>query len=234
MKKAESYIVAGSRPWNEIEIQKIKSEVEGVVVGVSTPTELEEVVADLTEIRYIFFLHWSDIVPDEITENYECVCFHMTDVPYGRGGSPLQNLIAEGHRFTKLTALRMTNELDAGPVYLKRDLSLEGGSAEEIYMRAGELSSTMVLDIIAGDPVPEPQQGDVKTFKRRTPKQSSLPVELSLKEVHDFIRMLDAEGYPQAFLEVGGLRLEFSRSSLYRGKVKTDVSISLIEEYKSS
>ncbi len=24
---------------------------------------------------------------------FECVCFHMTDVPYGRGGSPLQNLI---------------------------------------------------------------------------------------------------------------------------------------------
>ena len=39
------------------------------------------------------FLHWSWKVPAEILETYECVCFHMTDVPYGRGGSPLQNLI---------------------------------------------------------------------------------------------------------------------------------------------
>ncbi len=37
---------------------------------------------------------------------------HMTDVPYGRGGSPLQNLIARGHTSTKLTAMRMTAEVD--------------------------------------------------------------------------------------------------------------------------
>jgi len=231
---SHTYIIAGSRPWNSVEIDKIKSEVGGEVVGVSTPAGLEQAVADITEIRYIFFLHWSHIVPEQITHNYECVCFHMTDVPYGRGGSPLQNLIEAGHRSTKLTALRMTNELDAGPVYLKRDLSLEGGGAEEIYMRAGELSTTMVLEIISASIIPQQQQGEATTFKRRAPKQSSLPVKSSLKEVHDFIRMLDAEGYPKAYLEVGGLRLEFNRSALYRGKVKADVSISLIEEEKSN
>ena len=46
--------------------------------------------------RYIFFLHWDWRVPHVIWQQHECVCFHMTDVPYGRGGSPLQNLILEG------------------------------------------------------------------------------------------------------------------------------------------
>jgi len=55
----------------------------------------------------------------------------MTYMPYGRGGSPLQNLIVRGYRHTKLTALRMVEEFDAGPVYLKEDLCLEG-NAEEI------------------------------------------------------------------------------------------------------
>lgn len=224
------YIVAGSRPWNEIEIQRIQSEVNGVVVGVSTPLALEEAIERLQGIRYIFFIHWSHIVASDITQNYECVCFHMTDVPYGRGGSPLQNLIVEGRRSTKLTALRMTNELDAGPVYLKKDLSLEGSTAEEIYMRAGGLSSAMILQIIAENPTPVEQVGRSKLFKRRTPKQSALPGDKPLVEIHDFIRMLDAEGYPKAYLEIGGLRIEFSRAGLYRGKVKADVSITLIEE----
>ncbi len=83
----------------------------------------------------------------EILKEIECVCFHMTDVPYGRGGSPLQNLIVRGHRETRLTALRMTSELDAGPVYLKRNLSLEGG-AEEIYLRASALSAEMIQQIV--------------------------------------------------------------------------------------
>ena len=30
----------------------------------------------------------------EIHENYKCIIFHMTDLPFGRGGSPLQNLIS--------------------------------------------------------------------------------------------------------------------------------------------
>lgn len=66
----------------------------------------------------------------------------MTDVPYGRGGSPLQNLILAGHADTQLTALKMVEEMDAGPVYAKRPLSLEG-KAQDIYEKAGELSFSL-------------------------------------------------------------------------------------------
>ncbi|MFD2158976.1 hypothetical protein ACFSW8_08710 [Rubritalea tangerina] len=152
----------------------------------------------------------------------------MTDVPYGRGGSPLQNLIVRGHRDTMMTALRMTNELDAGPVYMKRHLSLEGGSAEEIYIRAGMLSMEMVVSLVNDEPDPVVQEGEVTHFVRRTPQQSELPVEdMSLESVFDFIRMLDADGYPRAFKTIGGLKLEFSRSALREGKVEASVAISI-------
>ena len=59
----------------------------------------------------------------------------MTDLPFGRGGSPLQNLITRGISKTKISALRCNEEIDAGPIYLKRPLSLHG-SAEEIYQLA--------------------------------------------------------------------------------------------------
>ena len=76
---------------------------------------------DLLEILDNFEL---EIYSKEIIKRFECVCFHMADVPYGRGGSPLQNLIARGHRETKLTALRMVEDFDAGPVYSKMPLCL--------------------------------------------------------------------------------------------------------------
>ena len=41
----------------------------------------------------------------------------MTDVPYGRGGSPLQNLIVRGYSEIKLTVLQMVKAFDAGLVY---------------------------------------------------------------------------------------------------------------------
>ena len=56
----------------------------------------------------------------------------MTDLPYGRGGSPLQNLIMMGKRNTKLTAFKCVKKLDSGPIYLKKKLSLDG-NLEEIF-----------------------------------------------------------------------------------------------------
>jgi hypothetical protein len=50
--------------------------------------------------------HWSHLIPESIWGPCPTVIFHMTDLPYGRGGSPLQNLIQRGHSSTMLTALR--------------------------------------------------------------------------------------------------------------------------------
>ena len=44
--------------------------------------------------KYIFFPHWSWIIPKDIFNNFQCIVFHMTDLPFGRGGSPLQNPIS--------------------------------------------------------------------------------------------------------------------------------------------
>ena len=97
-------------------------------------------------------------MPADIVERFECVCFHITDVPYGRGGSPLQNLILRGHKSTMLTALRMVEELDAGPVYLKRPMALDG-RAEEIFERAADTVYDLIADIVTREPNPTPQFG---------------------------------------------------------------------------
>jgi methionyl-tRNA formyltransferase len=152
----------------------------------------------------------------------------MTDVPYGIGGSPLQNLIVRGHRETKLTALRMVSELDAGPVYLKQRLCLEG-NAEEVFIRATELSAQMIRRIVAEEPQPVPQSGKPTLFKRRKPGESEIPELSSLASLHDFIRMLDAEGYPNAFLVHKGFRFEFSRTARYDGRIVADVTIMAVE-----
>lgn len=222
-----SYVVAGCKRWNRRLFDESLCSLPGQWRYIDSPSELSPDALREISPRYIFFLHWSWKVPDEIVEQFECVCFHMTDVPYGRGGSPLQNLILRGRRETKLTALRMSREFDAGPVYCKEPLSLEGG-AEEIYLRAGRLSAKMIQHIIQDQPKPQPQQGTVVNFKRRRPEESEVGKPASLEELHDFIRMLDAEGYPRAFLHHAGFRFEFSRSALYDGRIVADVTITRV------
>ncbi len=226
-----SYIVAGCKNWNRRVFDEVISKYNGNWIYVDTEEDLTK-NAKKNNTRYIFFLHWSWIVPKEILNNYECVCFHMTDVPYGRGGSPLQNLIIRGHKETKLTALRMVKELDAGPVYLKEDLSLYGFSAKDIYIRASYLSAKMIEKIIENEITPEPQKGEEVLFKRRKPEESEIPELLDLEALFDFIRMLDAEDYPKAFLLYKCFKFEFSRASIYDENLLADVKITRIKGRK--
>lgn len=195
---------------------------EFVFVGSREALTLERLQA--LKPRYIFFPHWSYLIPEEIFTAFECVIFHMTDVPFGRGGSPLQNLVARGIYDTKLTALQCVAELDAGPVYQKLDLNLNG-TAEEIYRRASVLIRQMIIDIVTNQPQPKPQQGEVVSFHRRTPRDGDLKQLSDLDKVYDFIRMLDAEGYPRAFLETDHFRFEFERASLKPNVIHADVKI---------
>ena len=76
---------------------------------------------DKIKPNYIFFPHWSWIISKQIYENFECIVFHMTDLPYGRGGSPLQNLIINKVYNTKISAIKVGDGIDTGDIYLKED-----------------------------------------------------------------------------------------------------------------
>jgi methionyl-tRNA formyltransferase len=174
--------------------------------------------------NYIFFLHWSWLIPTAVYDRYACVVFHMTDLPYGRGGSPLQNLIIHGHTETKLSAFQCVSEIDAGPIYLKRALSLLG-TAEEIMSRCSALMEEMILEIISDRIVPVPQTGEVTLFNRRKPDEGNLRSLSEIKTVYDYIRMLDADGYPKAFIESDFFHFEFSKAILNNESIEAKVVI---------
>jgi len=225
----DHYLVAGAKPWNRRVFDDAISRYPGIWHFIERPGQLTVESLRVLAPRYIFFLHWSWRVPLEIITQYECVCFHMTDVPYGRGGSPLQNLIVRGHRHTKLTALRMVEDFDAGPFYMKEDLCLEG-RAEEIYEQASELSAQMIRRIISEQPNPEPQVGEPTFFMRRKPEESRIPELYSAQALYDFVRMLDAEGYPHAFLEHSGFLYEFTRAAMSDEGITAMVKIRSVEK----
>ena len=223
-----SYIVAAVGEWNKEVFLHRSANLSGEFHLVTNPAELNKLIDNGCSPIYIFFVHWRWIVPKVFVEQYKCVCFHMTDLPYGRGGSPLQNLILRGFSKTKLTALKMDQGVDSGPVYMKKDMELSG-RAEEIYLRASCLSWDMIEEIINTHPNPKPQQGEVTKFNRRRPEESKLPSGLDINQIYDFIRMLDAPAYPKAFLNNEDYRFEFENPRLEQGILKADVVIKLRE-----
>jgi len=207
----ESILIATTKTWN-IE-RAIKMQELSLIYNVKVIDSIDKLMYDkLIEFnpKYIFFPHWSWIIPKEIYENFTCIVFHMTDLPFGRGGSPLQNLISRGITKTKISAIKVCGELDAGDIYMKTPLILNG-SAEEIYISAADIIfSKMIPYILNNNLTPQKQSGELVCFTRRTPEMSEIKPGLSINQIYDHIRMLDAEGYPRAFINFGEYKLSFS------------------------
>ena len=218
-------VIAMSSVWSPCTEEILMKRLPGVNVHFVTNKESFTLKKLLSySPTYVFCPHWSHIIPEEIFTQFECVIFHMTDLPYGRGGSPLQNLIIRGYKKTKISALKCVKELDAGPIYMKRDLDLSG-SAFEIYKRATDIILDMIVDLIENRPEPIEQSGQPIVFERRKPEQSDISHINSTDSVYDYIRMLDAPGYPKAFLKNDHLKYEFMDAKKESDKIVCRVEI---------
>jgi len=140
-------ILVSNKSWNISLLSKLKGYLDHEIILISNKDQFVSQVSLIKNVEWIFILHWNFIIPKEIWENYKTVIFHMTDLPFGRGGSPLQNLIKRKFKDTIMSAIECTNTLDGGNIYLKKKLNLNG-SAEEIYLRSNELMREMIIDIV--------------------------------------------------------------------------------------
>ena len=229
-----TFVLATNKAWHIAVFNQRVQYYPGRWLLLENPRDLNLPFVHTYQPRYIFFPHWSERVPTCILEATQCVCFHESDVPFGRGGSPIQNLIVRGHKNTVISALQMVDELDAGPVYCKEALALNG-SAQEIFERSAIIIAEMIRKIVSENPIPQPQKGKAVVFKRRQPEQSRLHNHYQhLEQVYDHIRMLDADGYPRAFIELGNLRLQFCDATKTQNGLQARVVISEINPEKTA
>ena len=219
-----SYIIVYNRPWYKDLPKNLEKRTGKNFVAIDNKKDLNRDGLNSINPEHIFFPHWSYLIPEEIYRNFNCVIFHMTDLPYGRGGSPLQNLIIRGHRDTMISAVQCVKDFDAGPVYLKKPLSLDG-NAKDIFTRASHIIEEMIVEILDTNPQPVAQKGKVVKFTRRKPEDGNLSGAVSLDEVYNYIRMLDAEGYPPAFIRFGDYKLEFSKATHKMDSIKAEVRL---------
>lgn len=173
---------------------------------------------------YIMFPHWSYIVQDKIIDNFKCICFHSSPLPYGRGGSPIQNMILRGFKETEVCSLLMKKELDAGPVYLRSKVKLSG-SLDEILLRIYGAVADQIKIFKSKNITPKDQSGEVYKFRRLNLKDNNINFKDSLESIYDQIRMLDSDIYPAAYSKLGHYILDFKNAKLEKDVIKASVEI---------
>jgi methionyl-tRNA formyltransferase len=150
-----------------------------------------------------FLLSCTKMVNREcLGRNVNNIVVHASDLPLGRGFSPLQWQILGGQSDVVLTLFEAVEELDAGPHYLKSTVHYEGTEL------LGELRQKMAESIIAlcinyavnRDALkPIAQSGTATFFPRRVAKDDELDASSSIVGVFNHLRIADNDKHPVFF-----------------------------------
>ena len=222
-----NYVVASSKDWY-LEYPKSREYDELNIIEIKTKADLNLKLLEKINPRYIFFPHWNWKVDSEIFERYECVVFHTAPLPFGRGGSPIQNLILRNIEKTPVCALRMTEMLDGGPIYDSIEVTLDG-TITEIFSNIAVCVEKLIIKICQENIEPQEQRGAVVSFNRLTYADNELKSEYSIKELYDRIRMVDGEGYKNAYINFGKNKIEFTEAHLDKNCLIAKIKVQIKE-----
>jgi methionyl-tRNA formyltransferase len=215
------YVLASSRNWFN-KHPKSSAYLSLNIINISSPEQLNLEFLDQVKPRYIFFPHWNWKIDSNIFNKYECVMFHTAPLPYGRGGSPIQNLILRKFKTSPVCAIKVTEVLDGGPIYDSLEVDLNG-TIGDIFMKISFCIESLIIKICNEKIIPINQIGNVYNFSRLSYSDNELKCDYSLDTIYDIIRMVDGEGYNNAFIKFGGYKLEFYNSELFDNEIRAHV-----------
>jgi len=131
---------------------------------------------------------------------------HASDLPKGRGFSPIVWQILNGENTIPVSLLYAADNVDSGDIVIQEKLKFEGHELnEEIRNALGNIIVDMCERFLRSKEVPagRSQVGEASWYPRRTWKDSELDPQLTIAEQFEILRVVDNERYP-AFIKFRG------------------------------
>lgn len=154
----------------------------------------------------LFLISCSEIVSSKTRNMFShTLVLHASDLPHGRGWSPHIWSLLSGKNKLTLSLLTAEDEVDTGDIFRKIHIKLNG---TELYYEIDKLLFEAEVELLswACENVfkvePKPQIiGETSYFRKRTPEDSKLDVDKSIREQFNLLRCCNPERYP-AFFEL--------------------------------
>ena len=170
-----------------------------------------------------FFFSWLQVASQEVlNQNHRSLVIHASDLPKGRGFSPLPWQIIAGENTIPVCLFEAVDELDAGPVVYRDALEFSGHELiNEMRAALGKLHVSLCKRYLE-EPAPPAgiaQTGEGTAYSRRRPSNSQLNPRLAISEQFNLLRTVDNHSYP-AFFDLHGHRYKITIEKLKNEKPK--------------
>ncbi len=135
-------------------------------------------------------------------KNKHNLVVHAGDLPKGKGWSPITWQVLEGKNSIPICIFEAVEKVDAGPIYFKDHISLEGHELlDEIRKKLVEKTFELVCRFLEAYPNVngKAQEGKSTYYRKRTPADSVIDINKKLNEQFNLLRIVDNEKYPAYF-----------------------------------
>jgi methionyl-tRNA formyltransferase len=156
----------------------------------------------------LFLISCSEIVSKQIRGQYrQCFVVHASDLPKGRGWSPLVWQILEGQENIYVSLIEADDPVDSGKVwrkecvYFAKHFDFEE-ICRELFVSEIRLMDYAVEAVAAGKSGTE-QVGEETYYAKRNRSDSRIDIEKPLREQFNLLRVSDPTRYPIFFDHLG-------------------------------
>jgi len=158
----------------------------------------------------VLILSYHNIIQEKYLKKHKHnIVVHESALPKGKGWAPMFWQILEGKNEIPFTMFEASNEIDNGNIYMQKTLDLSGYELnEELREKQANFTIEMCLEFLKNYEkyqFPKKQKGKESFYLKRTPKDSELDINKSLKEQFNLLRIVNNEKYP-AFFEIDGYK----------------------------
>jgi len=178
--------------------------------GAKHDVELLQSASQLSGGDILFLISCHEIIPPAVRGMYKrSFVIHSSDLPKGRGWSPQIWEILAGSNDLVVSLVEVHDRVDAGPVWAKRHLILEGHELydeinDKLFAVWLELMDCAVANVRSAKPVQQ-DDGAATYFPRRNPEDSRLDSQQSIAAQFELLRVADPNRFP-AFFDFRGHR----------------------------
>jgi methionyl-tRNA formyltransferase len=204
----------------KVEPPHAKMAAERLGIPVLQPERLDDSVELPAEV--IATAAYGAIVPGPLLDRHLWLNVHPSLLPRWRGAAPVERAILAGDDETGVTIIRLTEELDAGPIAAQRAFPIgPQDDAGHVYQRATVVAVDLLHDVLAA-PTFRPQPDSGMTYAEKlTATDRNLDLASDPEESLRRIRALSP--HIGAKTELDGRRVTIWRARVEDGRLVPEV-----------
>jgi methionyl-tRNA formyltransferase len=152
----------------------------------------------------LFLISCLEIIKYDLRNKFKhALVIHESDLPHGKGWSPIQWQILNGFNSITITLLDAADKVDSGNIWKKEIVEFKGHElANEINEQIFSMKLNLMDFAIKNmNSINKTVQKEITEphFPRRTPEDSEININMSISEQFNLLRIADDKRYPCFF-----------------------------------